>query len=80
MAIVQTIAGCFDDVIGPAGLSEAEFARWTAKLTPRFEALKREARERSLPHIAILYATDDLIEARAAYDRLVSDARVLIIR
>jgi glucose-6-phosphate isomerase len=79
MAIIHSIEGCFDEAIGAAGLSRADFARWTEKLAPRFEALKSEARERSLPHIGVLYEKDDLEEARAAYDRLVADARVLVI-
>jgi glucose-6-phosphate isomerase len=79
MGIIHSIDGCFDDAIGAAGLTRADFARWTEKLGPRFERLKREARERSLPQIGVLYEKDDLEEARAAYDRLVADARVLVI-
>jgi glucose-6-phosphate isomerase len=60
-------------------LRQDELVRWSDKLTPRFERLKQEARDRSLAHIGVLYETDDLAEARAAYDRLVEGAQALII-
>ncbi|NJM34370.1 MAG: glucose-6-phosphate isomerase [Rhodomicrobium sp.] len=79
MTVTQRIDGCLETAIGERGLRGDEIARWSAKLGPRFERLKQEARDKSLPHIGILYETDDLAEARAAYDKLVDGAQTLIV-
>lgn len=79
MTVTHSIEACLDDAVGARGLSRAELARWTDKLTPRFERLKAEARARSLPHIAILYETADIAAARDAYARLVADARMMVL-
>ena len=59
--------------------SNYELARWVAQLGPRLDLLRRQARERTLPHIGILYETGDLDEARAAYERFVEGARTLVV-
>jgi glucose-6-phosphate isomerase len=79
MTITQTIDGCLEDAIGSLGLSHDELTHWLALLGPRLDRLRREARERTLPQIGVLYDTADLAEARAAYDRLVEGARTLVI-
>ncbi len=79
MAITQFIEGCLEDAIGPSGLTKDQLARWAENLAPRFERLKQEASNRSLPHIGVLYETADLAEARAAYDRLVEGAQTLVV-
>lgn len=79
MTVKHSIDGCLADAIGEAGLSQAELARWTDKLVPRFEQLKREAGDKSLPHIRILYEEADLAAARAAYERLVANARMVVV-
>ncbi len=79
MKITHSIEGCLEGAIGSLGLRNYELARWVAPLGPRLEALRHQARERSLPHIGILYETGDMDEARAAYDRLVEGARTLIV-
>ncbi len=79
MTITHSIDGCLDDAIGALGLSQAELTRWTDTLGPRLERLKQEARERSLPHIGILYEETDIAQARAAFDRLVDGARTLVV-
>ena len=79
MTITHSIDGCLEAAIGSLGLSADELARWVAQLGPRLDTLRREARERSLPHIGILYETGDVDEARAAYERLVEGARVVVI-
>lgn len=79
MTVTHSIDACMDRAIGARGLTEDQLARWTARLAPRFERLKQEASQRSLPHIRVLYATDDIADARRAYERLVEGARVLVI-
>jgi glucose-6-phosphate isomerase len=77
--VVQITSGCLEETIGAAGLSPAELSRWLDRLRPRFERLKQEAASRSLAHIGILYEQADLAEARAAYDRFVAGADMLIV-
>ena len=79
MTITHSIDGCLEEAIGSLGLSRDELTRWTAQLGPRLDTLRLEARERSLPHIGILYETGDVDEAKAAYDQLVQGARTLVI-
>ena len=79
MTITQAIDGCLEQAIGSLGLSNDELTSWVAQLGPRLDALRREASDRSLPQIGVLYETRDMDEARAAYDRLVAGARVLVI-
>jgi len=79
MAVTQSVDGCLDNAIGAAGLTQSELNRWLDKLTPRFDRLKEEARERSLPHIGILHETADIAEARQAYDRLVDGADTVVV-
>jgi glucose-6-phosphate isomerase len=79
MTVKHSIDGCLESAIGASGLTHGELTRWTDRLVPRFETLKREAGERSLPHIRILYEEADLSAARAAYERLVEGARMVVI-
>src|SRR5688500_17997784 len=79
MTVKHSIDGCLESAIGASGLSQGELTRWTDRLVPRFETLKREASERSLPHIRILHEEADLAAARAAYERLVEGARMVVI-
>lgn len=79
MVITHSIDGCLEEAIGSLGLSQDELARWVAQCWPRLDLLRREARERTLPHIGILYETSDIDEARAAYERLVEGARTLVV-
>jgi glucose-6-phosphate isomerase len=79
MTVKHSIDGCLESAIGASGLTQGELTRWTDRLVPRFEKLKREAAERSLPHIRILYEEADLAAARAAYERLVEGARMVVI-
>jgi glucose-6-phosphate isomerase len=79
MTITHAIEGCLEETIGSLGLSPDELTYWVAQLGPRLDRLRREARERSLPQIGILYETRDLDEARAAYDQLVAGARTLVV-
>jgi glucose-6-phosphate isomerase len=79
MAITHAIDGCLEEAIGSLGLSQDELTHWVAQLGPRLDALRRELRDRSLPHIGILYETGDVDEARAAYDQLVQGARILVM-
>jgi glucose-6-phosphate isomerase len=79
MIVKHSIDGCLEAAIGASGLSNSELARWADKLIPRFEKLKAEASDRSLPHIRILYEEADLAAARAAYDRLVEGARMVVV-
>ena len=76
---IHAIDGCLASTIGERGLTLDELGRWTERLVPRFERLKAEARDRSLPHIRILYETADIAAARAAYDRLTKGARTLVV-
>ena len=79
MAIQHLIDGCLDSAIGQRGLTPDELRRWTDRLIPRFERLKREAEDHSLPPIRALYDTAGADEARRAYDRLVANARVMVV-
>jgi glucose-6-phosphate isomerase len=79
MTPVHSIAACLSPAIGAHGLTPDELARWADRLGPRFERLKAEARDRSLPHVRMLYETADISAARAAYDRLVAGARTLVL-
>ena len=79
MAIQHLIDGCLDSAIGARGLTSGELRRWTDRLIPRFERLRREAEDRSLPQIRVLYDAAGVAEARAAYDRLVAGARLMVV-
>lgn len=79
MIIKHSIDACLDQAIGAAGLSQTELNRWLDKLSPRFEQLKTEASNRSLPHIRILYERADIAEARAAYARLAEGANTIVV-
>lgn len=79
MTITHSISGCLEEAIGAAGLRKDELSGWLEKLAPHFEKLKSGARERSLPHIAILHEQSDIDEARAAYDRLVTGASTVVV-
>ena len=56
-----------------------ELRRWTDRLIPRFERLKREAEDRSLPLIRVVYDAAAVAAARQAYDRLVAGARLMVV-
>lgn len=79
MTITQSIDACLDGAIGEHGLSHDALSAWLGKLAPRFNRLKAEAAERSLPHIRILYEQADIAEARAAFERLSAGARTVVI-
>ncbi|MGF1621154.1 MAG: glucose-6-phosphate isomerase [Rhodomicrobiaceae bacterium] len=79
MTVSQMVAGCLEEAIGAAGLREDELTRWLHKLAPRFERLRQEARDRSLPHVAVLHEQDDIAEARVAYNRLTEGANMLVV-
>jgi glucose-6-phosphate isomerase len=79
MAIQHLIDGCLDSTIGARGLTQQELDRWTDRLGPRFERLKREAQDRSLPQIRALYDAAGVAAAREAYDRLVAGARLMVV-
>jgi glucose-6-phosphate isomerase len=79
MTITHTITGCLEEIIGPTGLNKDELGRWLETLRPRFARLKQEAGARSLAHIAVLYDEADLAETRAAYDRLVEGADMVVV-
>jgi glucose-6-phosphate isomerase len=79
MTVTHSISGCLEEAIGSAGLQRHELGCWLDKLRPPLDKLSREARQRSLPHIGVLYEKDDIAEARAAYDRLVEGADVVVI-
>lgn len=79
MSVKQSFSACLDGAIGEYGLSEGGLSGWLTRLAPRFERLKAEAANRSLPHIRILYEEADLAEAQAAYARLVEGARTVVI-
>ena len=79
MTVSHDVTGCLEGAIGPAGLSRDELARWLDRLRPRFERLRGEARDRSLPHIGVLYEQNDVAEARAAYDAFAEGARTLVV-
>ena len=79
MSVTQDIDGCLEKTIGPAGLSQDTLGRWLDRLAPRFETLKREADDRSLAQISVLYDDKDQGEAKCAHDRLVDGADVLVV-
>ncbi|MEJ2117464.1 MAG: glucose-6-phosphate isomerase [Alphaproteobacteria bacterium] len=79
MSVKQSIGACLDSAIGEYGFSENALSGWLTRLGSRFERLKAEAADRSLPHIRILYEEADLAEAQAAYARLVDGAKVVVI-
>lgn len=79
MAIQHLIDGCLSSAIGARGLTPAELLGWTDRLIPRFERLRREAEDGSLPYIRALHDQAGATKARAAYDRLVAGARVMVV-
>jgi len=79
MAIQHLIDGCLSSAIGARGLTPAELLGWTDRLIPRFERLRREAEDGSLPYIRALHDEAGATKARAAYDRLVAGARVMVV-
>jgi glucose-6-phosphate isomerase len=79
MTITHIVSGCLEETIGAAGLRQDELGRWLEKLGARFARLKQEASARSLAHIGIVYEQADFEETRAAYDRLVADADMVVV-
>jgi glucose-6-phosphate isomerase len=79
MPIQHLIEGCLDSAIGQRGLTPEQLRRWTDRLIPRFDQLKREADDRSLPLIRALYDVDAVAAARRAYDRFVAGARLMVV-
>lgn len=78
MTYDQSIDGCLEPAIGSSGLSSAALTRWLEKLTPAVENLKQRHSDGSLPLLRVPEWSDDLVEARAALDRLSDGARTLI--
>lgn len=79
MIYQQSIEGCLSRKIGDAGLSEESFGRWLTLLTPRFNALREQARNKTLAHFRVVDANEDLEEIRAAYEKLVEGADTVIM-
>jgi glucose-6-phosphate isomerase len=74
----QSIAGCLDAAVGTHGLSQADLGRWLARLEPALDKLRDGYTSRSLPHLRICEATDDLAAAEAAFAKLCEGARAVI--
>jgi glucose-6-phosphate isomerase len=74
----QSIAGCLETAIDRHGLSEAELARWLARLSPAMTRLQDDYRTGRLPHLRIPEETADIAQAEAAYARLARGARAVI--
>lgn len=66
----QIIDNCFEEAIGPGGLSRAAFDETLARAAPAVERLARAAREDSLPHLALPFQRDDLGAMEALATRL----------
>ncbi len=79
MTLGHSIAGCLAEAIGPSGLTVDALGRWLKRLEPRLERLKLEVADRSLPFVDVLYDEADIAETRAAYDRLVEGANMVVI-
>jgi glucose-6-phosphate isomerase len=75
----QSIDGCLSAKIGDTGLSQHRLAHWLSLLTPRFEALREEARAGSFAHFRILDQTEEIEEVRAAYQALSEGADMTVV-
>jgi glucose-6-phosphate isomerase len=75
----HSIDGCLSARIGDTGLSQHRLAHWLSLLTPRFEALKEQARAGSFAHFHVLDQTEDIEEARAAYRALSEGAEMTVV-
>ena len=74
----QSIAGCRASAIGKGGLADTELARLLADLAGPLADLQAARAGGTLSHLAIPYATDDLVEAERAMAALVQGADLVI--
>ena len=74
----QAIDGCLDAAIGPHGLPAAMLEAALARLSPALSKLQRQARDKSLPLLAIIDDTADIAAARKAYDKLATGAKTIV--
>ena len=75
----QSIEACLSSKIGDAGLSDERLAQWLTLLTPRFKSLEESAQDGSMAHFRVLDRTDDIEEARAAYEKLAEGADTILV-
>ena len=66
----QAIERCFEEEIGPAGLSRSEFKTALAHTAPILEALRAAHEAQNLPLLALPSQTDDLPELEGLASRL----------
>jgi glucose-6-phosphate isomerase len=63
--VQQQIASCFEERVGVNGLDRTGFEATLARCVPALDRFRRAARERSTPHFALPFLSDDLEPARA---------------
>ena len=74
----QSVEGCLESKIGGAGLSQAALHADLAKLEPRLVSLREAYAQATLPLLRVPEWRDDIGAARAALQRLIQGARMLV--
>jgi glucose-6-phosphate isomerase len=76
--VQQTVDRCFEENVGPAGLSRAEFDTALAHTAPVLEELRAAHRAQSLPLLTFPSRTDDLDAIEALAGRLRDQATDIV--
>jgi glucose-6-phosphate isomerase len=74
----QRIEGCRAQTIGGHGLSDAELARWVARLEPELDRLRSDCADKRLELLGIVDETADIAAAEAELAQLSHGARTLV--
>ena len=74
----QSIEGCLEETVGPYGLSPAVLNVWLNKLKAPLASMQAAYKNNNLPLLRVPEDTKDLEIARAALDRLSTNAKTIV--
>ena len=78
MGVFQSLDGCLNASIGPSGLTESELDQNLSLLQSSLDALKQAYHENTLPLLHVPEQTDDIAAARAALQKISTDAETIV--
>lgn len=78
MALLQSIDGCLEAAIGRHGLPAASLAARLARLEGALARLRQDYQSGAMPLLRVPERTQDIADARAAFDRLCEGADTVV--
>jgi glucose-6-phosphate isomerase len=76
--VTQSVAGCLEPAIGASGLSSLALEAWVGRLDGAVRELKVAYEQRTLAHLRVPEATDDIVAAEAAIAALSEGAQTIV--